>query len=404
MSDPDPNWTTDTLNNMALGQLKLEFYTSAYTYYMLANNKEEAAKLFPKIKMTELEQEYKEHISPNVKIMTVKGRRGVFATKDIEIGHIICNIPLYLCEAGSKKDLTKYAAKNNIYSRSLPSDIMPSEWSPSKCDQIGVSPMRLILENRIMKLKEEGKDTDLDDYLHYRALVGGRNFSDGSVDHLVPFADMLNHSNKPNVEWSFKGDYFIMEATEKIKAHEELFDYYGPKSNYETFLYYGFVQPNNTKMDVVRVIGELPNSIGKARLDPRYFQNAFEFELRGEYMEGTVEVFSFLRYVRSGDKKCPETLKGFIKRPVNKENEIWVCKMLYNMLQQEVHRRVEETRFGVEEPLAVALLQSEMRVLVHWGEVLMEALNIMTNNNVKACKKSTNDYIVKVIKKYKYFK
>ena len=40
MSDPDPtNWTTDTLNNMALGQLKLEFYTTAYTYYMLANNK-----------------------------------------------------------------------------------------------------------------------------------------------------------------------------------------------------------------------------------------------------------------------------------------------------------------------------------------------------------------------------
>ena len=181
-----------------------------------------------------------------------------------------------------------------------------------------------------------------------------------------------------------------------VKATEELFDHYGPKSNYEAFLHYGFIPMNNTKLDVVRLIGDLPNS-AKRRVDPRYFHTSFEFELRGSYMEGTVEVFSFLRYIRSNDKKCPETLRGFLKRPVSVENELWVCKMLFNILQKEVHRRGEKTATGGEEPLAILLLQSEMEVLVHWGETLTEAIEILEGK--KKAKKSTNDYIVKVIKK-----
>ena len=71
--------------------------------------------------------------------------------------------------------------------------------------------------------------------------------------------------------------------------------------------------------------------------------------------------------------------------------------MLFNILQKEVHRRVNKTAIGVEEPLAILLLQSEMAVLVHWGETLTEAIQILEGK--KKAKKSTNDYIVKVIKK-----
>jgi hypothetical protein len=186
-----------------------------------------------------------------------------------------------------------------------------------------------------------------------------------------------------------------------VKVTDELFDFYGPKSNYEAFLHYGFIPLNNTKLDVVRLIGDLPAS-AKNRLDPRYFQTSFEFELRGSYMGGTVEVFSFLRYIRSKEKKCPETLQGFLKKPVNKENELWVCKMLFNILQKEVHRRVENTAIGVEETLAISLLQSEMAVLIHWGETLKEAIQIMDGK--KKVKKNTNDYIVKVVKAMGYYK
>jgi len=76
--------------------------------------------------------------------------------------------------------------------------------------------------------------------------------------------------------------------------------------------------------------------------------------------------------------------------------------MLFNILQKEVHRRVETTAIGVEEALAISLLQSEMAVLVHWGETLQEAIQIMEGK--KKVKKSTNDYIVKVVKAMGYYK
>ena len=395
---PTPDkWTEETLNRMALSQAKLHFYSSAYTYYMLANNKREALKVCEKIQPSAIEEHVKDHKHPDVKIMRVNGRRGVFALKDIPMNTEICKIPLFLCKSGTKKELAEYLYENNRISRSMPkADTFPVTWSPSTCDQIGISPMRIILEQQIQEFKKEEKESHADNYLYLRSLVASRCFADGDTEYLVPFADMLNHSNDPNVEWEFRKDHFIMRTNCPVKATEELFDHYGPKSNYEAFLHYGFMPINNTKLDVVRLIGDLPNG-AKRRLDPRYFHTSFEFELRGSYMEGTVEVFSFLRYIRSNDKKCPETLRGFLKKPVSVENELWVCKMLFNILQKEVHRRVNKTAIGVEEPLAILLLQSEMSVLVHWGETLTEAIQILEGN--KKAKKSKNEYIVKVIKK-----
>jgi hypothetical protein len=209
---------------------------------------------------------------------------------------------------------------------------------------------------------------------------------------------MLNHSKDSNIDWKFTDTDFIMCATENIAEHEELFDSYGPKSNYETFLHYGFVEPNR-ELNVVRVIAKLPMGVFQTRIDPRFFQQDFEFELLGQYKEGTVEIFSFLRYIRSNEKRCPETIKGYLKKPVSRENELWCCKMLFNMLQKDVKRRVDASAFGVTEPLAISLLQTEMDVLIYWGETLMEAIQILENNDKKKAKKSKRDYIVRIIKK-----
>jgi len=392
-------WTDKSLCQMALAECKLHKYQSAFSYYLMGNNNDMASSMFSKVSKTDLETKYSDYIHPDVRIWKTNGLRGVVATSDLPKNTVVCKIPLYLCIGGSMEDRMKYIGENNVYSRSLPSgETFPVLWTPQTCDQIAVSPMRLILEQKIQEWK---KQYVTDTALYQRSLVGSRCFAD-KTDYLVPFADMLNHSNSPNVDWEFTKDHFIMKTTEKIDKNKELFDYYGPKSNYESFLHYGFVQPNNTKLDVVRVIADLPQSIAKQRLDPRYFQNSFEFELRGSYMEGTVEIFSFLRYVRSNEKKCPETLKCYIKKPCSKENELWVCKMLFNILQKDVHRRIKHNE--VENPLAVAFLQSEMNVLIHWGEVLRQAIHIMETNDKKAMKKATNDYLVKIIKANKYYK
>lgn len=392
-------WTDESLEHMAEAECKLHNYRSAYSYYILANNIEKANDMLSKVSKTELEIEYGEHIHPNVRIWKINGNRGVIATSDLKEGEEICKIPLYLCIGGTMRERMDYLLESNVYTRSLPLlSTFPVLWTPNTCDQIAPSPMRLILEQKIMEWK---KEYITDKAMYNRSLIGSRCFANKG-DYLVPFADMLNHSNNPNVDWEFVKDHFVMRTSRPVKAHEELLDYYGPKSNYESFLHYGFVQENNTKLDVVRVIADLPNKVAKTRLDPRYFDKSFEFELRGSYMEGTVEIFSFLRYIRSNEKRCPETLKGFLRKPISKENELWVCKMLFNILQQDVHRRVKFN--DVDNPLAISLLQSEMKVLIHWGEVLRKAIRIMEENDKKALKQETNDYLVKVIKAKNYYK
>lgn len=392
-------WTDESLEHMAEAECKLHNYRSAYSYYILANNIEKANDMLSKVSKTELEIEYGEHIHPNVRIWKINGNRGVIATSDLKEGEEICKIPLYLCIGGTMRERMDYLLESNVYTRSLPLlGTFPVLWTPITCDQIAPSPMRLILEQKIVEWK---KEYITDKAMYNRSLIGSRCFANKG-DYLVPFADMLNHSNNPNVDWEFVKDHFVMRTSRPVKAHEELLDYYGPKSNYESFLHYGFVQENNTKLDVVRVIADLPNKVAKTRLDPRYFDKSFEFELRGSYMEGTVEIFSFLRYIRSNEKRCPETLKGFLRKPISKENELWVCKMLFNILQQDVHRRVKFN--DVDNPLAISLLQSEMKVLIHWGEVLRKAIRIMEENDKKALKQETNDYLVKVIKAKNYYK
>ena len=385
------SWTHETLNMMGFSHEKLQQYENAYLYYLMAKNNKDATRVLLSHPKTELETEYEKFINPKCRILTVRGLRGVFAMDYISMGEKILEIPLFLCENGTQDELVEYAKTDTIYSRSLPRTRFPVEWDDTKKDQLNVSSMRLILERRINQLDQ--KD------LHIPALVGSRNFTNGDTEYLIPFADMLNHSNSPNVEWKFTKTHFVMEASYDIKPHQECLDCYGKKSNYECFLHYSFILPNNMELDKVRVISKLPNNVYQTRIDPKYFQQEFEFELMGCYMEGTVEIFSFLRYIRSSEKLCPQTIKQYIHYPIDKENELWVCKMLFNWLQVEVQRRVKLSAFGIEEPLAVLLLQTEMKVLVHWGETLTDAIKILETGNKKMAKKSKVDYIVKVIRK-----
>lgn len=386
----EDKWTKEMLLIMAEANEKLHRYETSFMYYLLAENDKEASRVILNHPKQEIETFYEKYINRKCRILRVKDLRGVFAMDYIKPGEILLNIPLSICKTGTQEDLADYLDEDNVYTRSMPNENFPVEWTEEQREELNVSPMRLILERRINQLPRKK--------LHNMSLVGSRNFAKKDKEYLIPFADMLNHSNTPNVEWEFTDTHFVMKASDHIKPHQECFDCYGPKSNYETFLHYGFVMLHNTKMDRVRVISTIPTEIYKKRIDPRYFEQDFEFEIMGQYMEGTVEIFSFLRYVRSNKKRCPETLNQYILKPISKENELWCCKMLFNWLQVEVKRRVEKSAFGIENSLVINLLQSEMRVLIHWGETLRLAIHILEGNR-KAAKKSKNDYIVKVIKK-----
>lgn len=89
------------------------------------------------------------------------------------------------------------------------------------------------------------------EYLWARTTVITRVFKvfiHGQEDTVfVPFADMLNHSAKPNVTWSFqdKENAFVMTTTKYVPKASEMVDSYGPKCNSRYFVNYGFNLRNN---------------------------------------------------------------------------------------------------------------------------------------------------------------
>ena len=383
-------WTTGALTDMGHKEKALNNLETAYTYYVLAGDISNITGILNDIPLNALELEYNKYIHSGVRLLSFKGLRGVFSTNTIKEGTVVFRIPREECLKGTKAELVELLKEDTVYTRSMPDTSFPATWTETERESISVSPLRLELEKKIQSI----------DNLKLRSLVGSRCFAD-DMDYMVPFADMMNHSNVNNIEWYFTSDEFIMKASKDIEAHSELLDCYGIKSNYETFLHYGFVEKN--PWNVIRMIAEIPSKIYTMRINPEYFQRSFEFELNGQYIGSTIEIFSFLRYIRSNDPKCPVSIQGYFRKAISRENEIWVCKMLYNILKKEVRRRIEKTAYGIESPLAIELLQSEMEVLVHWGETLTTALHCMEQHDKKPLKNTTSKYL-QMIRSLNFYK
>ena len=88
-------------------------------------------------------------------------------------------------------------------------------------------------------------------FLKFRILVCSRIFGyirNGEEENgMVPYADLLNHSQNPNTTWYFddKLKSFVVIATKDIKKNSEIYDSYGNKSNVQLIMYYGFSIKDN---------------------------------------------------------------------------------------------------------------------------------------------------------------
>ena len=82
-------------------------------------------------------------------------------------------------------------------------------------------------------------------------MVGTRNFGRPDyyldINTMVPYLDLINHSDKPNSKWIFDGEKkgYILTAIKDIEKNEEITDSYGKYSNYLLYKLYGFVIPGN---------------------------------------------------------------------------------------------------------------------------------------------------------------
>ena len=177
-----------------------------------------------------------------IEMKSVNGLRGIWSTQSINKNDILVAIPeKYMIVGSSCKDVAMKLLERPTcpvlqwwYDNVPSTDTFPIHWEHVN------ERFKPLVEKRKQQLKDE---CDLPGYNHWRTIVGSRNFNCGAGREtcIVPIADLFNHSETPNTKWFFKDKTFFIIATTHIGKYEEIFDTYGPKSNYYNMLYYNFV-------------------------------------------------------------------------------------------------------------------------------------------------------------------
>ena len=111
----------------------------------------------------------------------------------------------------------------------------------------------------------------LEDFFTNFLLVGTRNFGRpgyfADFSTMVPYLDLINHSDKNNTYWyydEYKSGYYLISIRD-IKKNEEITDSYGRYYNSYLYKTYGFVIPGNTVND--RVYAKINDNIIRLDLD-----------------------------------------------------------------------------------------------------------------------------------------
>jgi hypothetical protein len=90
-------------------------------------------------------------------------------------------------------------------------------------------------------------------YIRFRLLVGSRIFGFNETSGLVPYIDLFNHSfENPNSMWTYEeaNKSFVLYAINTIEPGTEICDLYGHQTNFELYMYYGFVLESNPYQSV----------------------------------------------------------------------------------------------------------------------------------------------------------
>ena len=244
------------------------------------------------------------------------GVRGVKATKKINSGKVIVEIPRdmlilsseakkFICEKYSKenkkniKEIEKIIDqcykkntfslglfllenKNNEKFKEYLNIIFSNDYSsfPITFNEKTIALLdNTSLENNIYNLKKD-LDHDLDllykidsvkkydkqTLINIYSAVSSRNFGwdfNGKNEMLlVTYIDLVNNGKNKNSNWYFdsKKNSFCLKTIKNIKENEEIFDEYGSlKSNSRLLLNYGFTLPeNNDNSECVIDINEIP--------------------------------------------------------------------------------------------------------------------------------------------------
>ncbi len=158
------------------------------------------------------------------------------------------------------------------------------------------------------------KEFSFYEYQRMRSIVSSRNFklviNKDIVSGMVPFADMLNHSNTCQTHWSFndKLQSYQMVAKAPIRPGDEIMDSYGIKPMDSYFMYYGFVLPDS---------------------EVRVYIKTNDFNSYVTSNINSTQFNSLLTYIRS------KILDGnYITKYQDRHSELEVMQQIYKLLEQ----------------------------------------------------------------------
>ena len=96
---------------------------------------------------------------------------------------------------------------------------------------------------------------------------------------LFPVMDVSNHNPKAEVEWSFDPGRFSLTTLSAIPANGQVYNNYGPKSNAELLMGYGFCVVDNPYDTVLETLKPPPEALQSLMRNshPGYFKTSGEW-------------------------------------------------------------------------------------------------------------------------------
>ncbi|EMF10574.1 uncharacterized protein SEPMUDRAFT_150634 [Sphaerulina musiva SO2202] len=97
---------------------------------------------------------------------------------------------------------------------------------------------------------------------------------------LFPVLDILNHQHAAHVDWSFDPGRFTVSISDAVTQGSEVFNNYGPKSNDELLLGYGFCLSSNPNDQVLLVLKTPPEGLQPdiRQIQPGYFDSTGKWD------------------------------------------------------------------------------------------------------------------------------
>jgi len=359
----------------------------------------------------------------NINIYNEGPERGVVTTKKIRDSTNIVKIPKNLLihdglgqESYYGNQLLKgdYSQINNIkialvvifmlddmrrdsfflpYYRILPKQIsnFPIFWNKKTRSLLKGSAMIEKIQDRINNFVQDYKiicsccggfkeEYSFNDFLFIRILVGSRNFGiriDGVKRvAMVPFSDMLNHDQSPNISWFYDNNkkFFVMRTNVDISRGNIVTDTYGNKCNSLMLLYYGFALPNN-KYNTLYLT--LSNKMNRTRAESKKYEMFPQLDayLKTDLKDYTTSnIFTFFRiWVADDNELMQYRYRTKYSIPISLNNEIRMLTALNTFMKKQKDKYILSCEKALElannisketqEHIALLLIIGELEII-----------------------------------------